>query len=378
MHTDTHIITIGYAGTLLEKHSRQFARLRQYATLVHSFHAIVFSTKSTKPSVVTDGNFTVLGTHARTKLGKLWGAYRMVNAALKDNPDATFIISAQDPFETSLVTRLFARHPRVTVHVQVHGDFFGSPYWRRESWLNRVRYWWGKRVVRRVSRIRVVSKRIKDSLIALGVPAARITVLPVQGTLESFSPRDTYADTSPITFLYVGRFAAEKNILGILRAFKEARTAVPSCTLQLVGGGPEEDAIRTYITQHRLTEVVTITPWTEDVAPIMRAADVYVLNSWHEGHAMVLIEAMASGLPLITTNVGCVGDTVQHAVHGHVIAPGDGAALTAAMIALASSYDTRVAYRTQGLAAAHTIAATPDAAYAEAWVDALTADAEQV
>jgi glycosyltransferase involved in cell wall biosynthesis len=231
----------------------------------------------------------------------------------------------------------------------VHGDPF-SPL-QQKSFTQRILNIYGAYVLRHAQAIRVVSKRAKQSLVKLGVKEDVITVLPIMQDLTTFQKvarNRTYTNQLPRTFVFVGRLAPEKNIRYIIQAFARAYDSQEDIRLKIVGQGPCLPELQELTDQLEVSNVVTFIPWTDDVSEHMASADVFVFASLHEGYALVLLEAMASGLPIITTDVGCVGEVCIDAEHCLVVSHDDGEQYTQAILRLAEDADLRKRYGTQG------------------------------
>jgi glycosyltransferase involved in cell wall biosynthesis len=126
-----------------------------------------------------------------------------------------------------------------------------------------------------------------------------------------------------VSFLYVGRLAPEKNLPLIINAFAGLATTYSDAKLTLLGDGPLKHDLQTLISTLQLQGRITIKSWTEDVATEMSRHDVLCHSSHHEGWGMVLVEAAAAGLPVITTDVGCAGECVRSGETGQVMLVGD-------------------------------------------------------
>lgn len=328
-----NVVTIGYAKRALEVGARERKRMSQYASVVGELHIIVF-TRDTEgyPAEQKEGNLFLYATNTKTRLGMLWQAYQIGLQIINTNNNQ-WVVSSQDPFETSIVGRAIAMCHRAHHHVQVHGDVFNVLSYKA-SLIQRIRVIYGRYVIRRSECIRVVSERIKDSLIKYGVSAAKITVLPIQSDLTLFldvGKKREYIVDKPLQFLYVGRFSSEKNISLLITAFAKVVTQFPEVRLTLLGDGPERRNLECLITSLHVEKQVTISSWRDDVPAVMMEHDVLCLSSDHEGWAMVLLEAAAAGLPVITTDVGCVGECVHDGQHGLVIGVGKEAEFVVAL-----------------------------------------------
>ncbi|MBK8267398.1 MAG: glycosyltransferase family 4 protein [Planctomycetes bacterium] len=125
--------------------------------------------------------------------------------------------------------------------------------------------------------------------------------------------------------LCVGRLSKEKGHLILLDAIAELRKRGLKTKLTLVGDGPMRETIKSRIQTLGLNSDVTLTGALdpESVASQYAQADVVVLASFSEGVPVVLMEAMAHGLPVVATRVGGVPELVEHASNGVLVAPGN-------------------------------------------------------
>ena len=319
------LIAISYAKRALETGTRERARMLAYAEAMGEYHLIVFTRKHDGyPAYVQDGNLHLYATNTRTRLGMMWQAFKIGRRILAQR-GGDWVVSSQDPFETSVVGSAVAFGNRATHHIQIHGDVF-NPRSYQVSLLQRVRATYGHLAVRRADGIRVVSSRIKRSLLSLGVSEEKITVLPIFSDITAFKAvgvSRNYAVGGRVSFLYVGRFAPEKNLPFLIDAFAQVAVRYPNTSLTLVGGGSLQKVLEKQITALGLQSRVTFIPWTENVAAIMATHDIFCLTSNHEGWGMVLVEAAAAGMPVITTDVGCAGECVRSGETGQVVLVGD-------------------------------------------------------
>jgi glycosyltransferase involved in cell wall biosynthesis len=305
-----NLIAISYAKQALVPGSREYLRMQSYANLLDSYHVVVFTRANEQfPAEQHVGSLHLYATNARTRLGMLWRSYVIGRAILKQNRQQQFVVSSQDPFETSLVGRALARTHNATHHVQIHGDVF-NPASFRSSVLQRLRAIYGRYVVARTPAIRVVSDRIKQSLLAQKNTPQAVTVLPVQADLSALLQIGTQRvhTDQPLQLLFLGRLAPEKQIPLLLQACVILRDNCVDFHLNIVGAGPQEKIIAHAIERHHLGSLVTCTPWVSDISTVMQTADILCLTSAHEGWGMVLLEAAAAGLAIVSTDVGCIGE----------------------------------------------------------------------
>ena len=122
-----------------------------------------------------------------------------------------------------------------------------------------------------------------------------------------------------ITILHIGRFAKQKNHICLIESFKLVHDKVPNTVLKLIGGGDLEEEIRYKVKELGLEDSVQFLGLQANVYPYLNEADIFVLPSLWEGMPITLIEAMATGLPVVATGVGGVPDIIHNNVTGLVV-----------------------------------------------------------
>lgn len=137
---------------------------------------------------------------------------------------------------------------------------------------------------------------------------------------------------SNFVFINVARQDENKNQIAILNCFRAIYEKYRHIKLYLVGDGPCHDSLRETIEEYGLTEAVFMPGNVSNVEDYYAMADVYVQASHREALPLTTLEAMASGLPIISTDVGGMRDIVKE--NGILLADGDDSALKDAMIAL--------------------------------------------
>jgi len=140
-------------------------------------------------------------------------------------------------------------------------------------------------------------------------------------------------ETHATILTHVGRFAPPKNHALLIEAFARVRTSAPLYLL-LVGGGELENTVREQVAALGLESRVRFLGIRADVADILRASDAFVLSSRWEGNPMSVMEAMAAGLPVVSTAVGGVPELVRDGETGLLVPSEDTGALAQAIQAL--------------------------------------------
>ena len=182
----------------------------------------------------------------------------------------------------------------------------------------------------------VPSRFAAATFAARGVPETKIVVNPfgVDPIAPVGAPRH---NRDQPTILFVGRVGVRKGIPTLLRAFAPLSR---SARLRLVG--PLEPGIETIIAAEPAVSVEISGPVPKGEIPgVFGAADVFCLPSVEEGFALVILEAMAAGVPIIATEASGAGEAVRSGVEGYIVPEGDIGALTDALDKLASDVDLR-------------------------------------
>ena len=193
-----------------------------------------------------------------------------------------------------------------------------------------------------------VCEDLRQRLVALGAKPERVMVLRNGVDLERFSPGDRGAARAALglsrhTLLSVGSLIARKGHHIAI----EAMRALPDCELLIAGSGPMARELRELA--HRLDVAGRVRFLGEvphaQLPGVYRAADVLILASEREGWANVLLEAMASGTPVVATNVNGTTEVVRAPEAGVLVAERSAPALVAALQQLSRNMPARAATR---------------------------------
>ena len=175
---------------------------------------------------------------------------------------------------------------------------------------------------------------VKDSLKKIGVAADKIVILPYGVDLELFSPPAEKKAGGEVTAVFAGQLAVRKGVTYLLEAFRGLTNL--NCKLILIGGGVEDKK-----KLERYDVAFDHVPWVQraELARHYKEADFFVFPSLLEGSALVTYEALASGLPVITTPNS--GSVVRHGIEGLIVPPRDVDALRKSIQKLAVDGELR-------------------------------------
>jgi len=208
--------------------------------------------------------------------------------------------------------------------------------------IARLTHWVG---LRRATAVQALSSEIVRELRSIGVEKERIVEIPNGLGRGPFAPagteerrrlrRDLHLPSDGVVVLYVGRFAQYKGILDLLDVWE--RRPPDGATLVLLGSGDTDKAIGAVDEAPGLI----VRDWTNDVAPYLRAADLFVYPSYADGMSNALLEAMACGCGPVASRSGAAEDMIEDGRSGLLFDAGDRAALRVALDRAISDDDLR-------------------------------------
>lgn len=325
--------------TIFDTTSDARARMRSYAAAIGELHIVSAAKRDAKEE--QEGNLFLHPVHS-------WKLFRM--RALRVRAHALIleqgieIVSAQDPFEHGLAALRAIEGTQAKLHVQIHTDFLSPWFVKSGNWrspqvrmplLNRYRLRIANQVLPRASGIRVVSERIKASLVArYGSRIPEPSVIPV--SVDAIVPEKKLLPGHNFTFslIAVGRLEPEKRIEDILTALKLITDKYPMVGLFVVGEGRERARLERMTRSLDLEGKVIFLGNRPDARALMKSAQVFIQASAYEGYGRTLIEAALAKVPIITTDVGIVGEVFKGYEDVLAVPVADPTALSIAIVGL--------------------------------------------
>ena len=235
------------------------------------------------------------------------------------------------------------RSPFPAAVVTFHGTYLGfmnMAQGMRSSWLVRLYYAFMQSVEKRSLRslrggqylYATVSPRSAVELIAQGVGSEGVAYVPVgvdTGRFQSTGDRAAVRDelgipTEACVLLYVGRLSRPKNLFALVDAFAELKKKVPEAVLLVVGSGELDRPLAHYIEERNMADVRLLGFVANQELPrLYGCADFFVMSSTYEGQPVVLLEAMACGLPPILSDIPAMRDVIGDSGLGLLVDFGD-------------------------------------------------------
>ena len=364
---------------LFETDSPVRARLIEQSQLVAHIDVIILTPKGSLYSVVeVTERLTLHPTLSGSKFAYLPDAYALGKSVLDGRQsNDTWLVTAQDPFLVGALGFLLAKKFKLPLQLQLHTDPW-SAAWRAERLRNKLEFMIANFLLTRADGIRVVSERVKKNILALGVDPHKLSVIPIFVDVDYFIKTNPSFDLHksyplyPRIILSLGRLVPEKNYSKLIRAFREVHKANADTMLLIIGSGPERERLLSLARSLDILDAVVLLPWARDVVSYYKSADLYVQPSLYEGWGMAVVEAMASGLAVIMTDVGLAGEVLHDGASGVVVPSTDEQTLASAMLRLLSDNELRanLGQRAQREAAKLATKVETLALYKQSWEEA--------
>lgn len=244
----------------------------------------------------------------------------------------------------NLAGRLAGRAKGVPVVTTVHSAI-------SRDYANALKQFWAPRIdnltLSLTDRFIVVSEAIKEDLVNRGMPPENISI--VYNGVDIPGERPPSSDGRTRIGLYaeqfvvgtVARLEPNKGIKYLIRAAKELKPKLANVKVVVIGAGRDRQELERESERLGLTDIIDFLGFREDARSLMTSFDVFTLPSLMEGFALVVIEAMAAGIPVVASKVGGVPEIIQDGRNGLLVEPGDPRSLAEAIFKLQESPDLR-------------------------------------
>lgn len=253
------------------------------------------------------------------------------------------MIYAQDPISVGVPVALASFFTRKKFILKVVGDYAWEQSTQRFGYSDtlesfqyatlpffpKVLRWIERKVADRAIRVVVPSKYLGKILSAWGISNKKITV--IYNGIESLGD----VGNKPVLrglikfhgklIVSIGRLVPWKGFDTLITLLPELQKTFPGVKLLIIGSGPDSAALEKLAEEKGVADDVIFTGSLERDILIryLRASDVFILNTSYEGFSHLILEALAVGIPTITTKVGGNVEIIEHARNGYLVKPND-------------------------------------------------------
>ena len=253
----------------------------------------------------------------------VWNGLRMTGRLIRRRPRLGYVKATSDTgFVRDAALMAIARLFGLKIVCHLHGRPMGKLFAESGFWPRQV-----AKAMRMASVTIVLSPGLK-TIFGRMFPGQPIEVLPNVVDVSTIAPPPARNGSGPVRILFVGRLSRDKGAFDILEIAAKLATIAPGFRIDLVGIAEtaEEDSwIRRRTTELGLADRLVFHGYQSgaDKAKLFADADIFLLPTYAEIFPNVLLEAMAAGLPIVTTDVPVIPEMVTENVHGHLRKPGD-------------------------------------------------------
>jgi glycosyltransferase involved in cell wall biosynthesis len=206
---------------------------------------------------------------------------------------------------------------------------------------------WGARwllgQLKKADRFVALNRQVSEELAEVGVQTERIIHIPNGVETEQIERKVDYRLDHEIRVTFVGRLHPQKGVDVLLSALRQVQTGSPqfSWQLRLIGTGEHQSEFEAMVHQLAIDGSVEFLGQVDDPLRLLPQGDIFVLPSRSEGMSNALLEAMASGLPCIVTDIAGNKEIIAQGVNGLLVQPDNQDDLAAAMASLATDQKLR-------------------------------------
>ena len=248
-------------------------------------------------------------------------------------------------YKSNLLGLMLRRYHPMKLVTTVHG-------WVQKTWKTPLYYAIDRRCLPRYDQVICVSQDLFEDCQRLGVSSEKLTLIDNAIAVEDYAVTTNRSSaksklgffSEPSLIAGVGRLSAEKGFDLLIEAVANLNRQGKNISLAIAGDGDERAALEALIVKHRCQEMVKLLGFVKDTRLVYQAADLFVLSSHREGLPNVVLEAMASGTPVLATRVAGMPNLIVDDVNGKLIEPGSVDQLEDGINELITNQSTRSRY----------------------------------
>jgi glycosyltransferase involved in cell wall biosynthesis len=273
----------------------KFIRTNSYKGLVQELLLYVWAVLTLVYTLVTDKEIEIVHIHSSQK-----GSFLRKSILL-------------------LLCKLWRKKTIIHIHSGNFDDFY------EHAWIFRkyIRF-----ILRYTDAVVCVSTSWREYFLS-NFKIKELTIINNLVEIEDISRMKHYQD-GKVKFLFLGKICEAKGIFDLMKVFDDYRSDFKGRYSLVVAGNGEVQRFQKVISQRHLNDEVKYAGWVKDEVKtsLLYECDIYVLPSYKEGLPISVLEAMAHGKAVISTNVGGIPEIVRSGYNGWLFDPGDNLALS--------------------------------------------------
>lgn len=270
----------------------------------------------------------------------LYSEETIISKRLKENSINVIFLDKKPGFDISIIRkirRIIYQYEIEVVHAHLYASLYAmiaaikSKVFKRFVTIHTIASNDNSKIGRLVNRFLfqkcnvtpiALTETIRDSIVKeYNVLPNKIPIIYNGIPINKYSPKKDYSLLDRFVICHVGRFSKVKNHELMIYTINEIKNKIPNIKLSFVGSGEQLELMKEKASGLGVLDIVSFEGLQADVKKYLEIADIFILPSEYEGMPMTLIEAMASGLPIIASNVGGIPDIVRPGIDGILIAP---------------------------------------------------------
>jgi len=252
---------------------------------------------------------------------------RSVSKYILNNIKKPDLIHAHQIYPDGYGVMELCKEWKIPLIVEVHSTGSLKTWLKDDKIKNKV-----FKVIQFSSRIFCISKELFEMLSELGIPREKIEIIPLGVDENKFKPQkkisrkdlDLNEEKLLLLLLFVGRLHKLKGIDILLKAVSQIKNDINNFRLVIIGKGSEKENLIDLSKKLNIEDYVTFTGELEEdmLVKWYSAADLFILpTTYPEGRPVVIYEAMASGCPIIATNLAGISEQIKEGYNGILIRP---------------------------------------------------------
>jgi glycosyltransferase involved in cell wall biosynthesis len=313
------ILMIGADPSFRGNHEKVEKKFEMYSNLGHELTVL---------DVITGDESIVL--HGKIKF-YCWGGKNKISTfinnikgiwKLKKWGQQFDVVTSQDLIYTGALGVLASKLWKINLVPQVHGDYVDNPLWIKQSKLRHFENWLCKRVLGQVKYVRTVSKRINKDLDKYTV-GKQVLSSPIGANLKNYYPPEPRLPQKEKQILFCGRLIEEKNPYLFCEIAEKLLAKDSGYKIVFDGTGVMQAELEKWFSDRGIRDKMSMNTGSDPdrLRNFYQKSLCYVHTALWEGWGIPMVESIACGCPVLTTDSGCAGEAILEGVNGFILEP---------------------------------------------------------